>query len=185
MEQNADTAADDAEQSANSSIPTAGRTIVRTLPPCAGAVIGIPLLAWYLPPDAAERGTPWELLTVFVALALMGIVHHFTKVPRPRFDKSVPRAQWTRAHDSAAKSGFLPSMPGMRIAAGVAACGVIEGCMVLSAVLLGALLGELVRPDLSWLVPVSGAVGVGIVYAYRLRSSWAYLKALHAEARAS
>jgi hypothetical protein len=183
MEQNADTAADDAEQIADSSIPTAGRTIVRTLPAGAVAVTGIPLVGWFLPPDSAD-GVPWELLTVFAALGLMAVVHHFTKAPRPRFDKTVPRAQWTRAHDAAAKSGFLPSMPGMRIAAGVAACGVIEGCMALFAVFLGALLGQLVRPDLSWLLPVSGAIGVAAVYAFRLRPSWSYLHVLHSNAQA-
>lgn len=183
MEQNANTAADDAEQTAESSIPTAGRTIVRTLPACAVAAIGIPLVGWFLPPDSAD-GVPWELLTVFAALGLMLAVHHLTKAPRPRFDKKVPRAQWTRAHDSAAKSGVLPSMTGMRITAGVAACSTIEGFMALFAVLLGALLGELVRPDLSWLLPVSGALGAATVFAFRLRPSWSYLHVLHSNAQA-
>lgn len=174
----------DATQDAGAVIPTAGQTVVRTLPACAVALIGIPLMAWLLPQDAAEPRTPWELLIVFAALGLLVIVHYFAQAPRPRLDKKVGRAQWKRALASASRSDSLPPHPDVRIAAGIVACNIIEGFMVMLAVLLGIIVGGFLRPELSWLAISGGVVGGLIVYAFRLRRGWSYLRILHAEVQA-
>lgn len=184
MEQHPNAAPGDTPQFADDLIPTARQAVVRTLPACAVSVIGIPLSAWFTPRDTSELRTPWELLIVLAALGLFPIIHRLTRAPRPRFD-DVGRAQWKRALASAARSGSLPSNPEVRTATGVIACNSIEAFMMVVAVLLGTLLGEIVRPEFSWLVLVSGAVALAIGFAFRLRSSWSYLSVLHAEARGS
>lgn len=185
MDKDGRTTAGDAARIANISIPTAGQAITRTLPACAVAVIGFPLFASFLPLDAAEQRVPWELLVLFAVLGLIGIIHHLTKAPRPRPDKKILRAQWKRAFSSAVTSKSLPSHPDVRIAAGVAACNVIEGFMVMVTALLGMLVYEFVRPELSWLVPSSGLLGGVIICALRLRRSWTFLHVLHADAQDS
>lgn len=183
MEQHANVAVDDTPQQGDALVPRARQTVVRTLPACAVAVLGIPLLAWCTPRDTSETlRTPWELLTFLAALGLLVIVHRLTRAPRPPLD-DVGRAQWKRALASAARSRSLPSNSEVRTATGVIACSSIEAFMTVVAVLLGTLLGEIVRPEYSWLVLVNGAVVIAIGFAFRLRSSWSYLGVLHAEVR--
>ncbi|MBD2764223.1 hypothetical protein IEE91_03230 [Kocuria sp. cx-455] len=184
MDQYAAAAAEDTSQLVSPSVPAAGRVVVRTLPACAVVVVGIPVVGWFLPRSSAGRGTPWELLVFIAALGLFWLVHWFTRAPRPRFDREVDKAQWKRTLASAARSRSLPSLPDVRIATGVVACNLIEGFMMGAAVLLGALLAQFVRPDLSWLAPSAGALGLAIGYSFQLRRSWRYLRALHARTEA-
>ncbi|WP_144836738.1 hypothetical protein [Kocuria rosea] len=184
MEHHANAAADGTPQLAVDLIPTARQTVVRTLPACAVAIIGIPLLAWFTPRDTSELRTPWELLIVLAALGLFPLIHRLTRAPRPRID-DVGRAQWKRALASAARTRSLPSNPQVRTATGVIACTSIEAFMMVTAILLGTLLGEIVRPEFSWSLPVGGAMALAIGFAFRLRSSWSYLSVLHAEAQGS
>lgn len=184
MDQYVDAAAEDAPQPVSASIPAAERVVVRTLPACAVVIVGIPVAGWFLPRSSDGGEAPWELLIFIAALGLFWLVHWFTRVPRPRFDREVDKAQWKRALASAARSGSLPSLPRVRTATGVVACNLIEGFMMGVAVLLGALLAQFVRPDLSWLTPSAGALGLAIVYSLWLRRSWRYLRVLAAQTRA-
>ena len=137
------------------------------------AIISIPLLAFFLPPDAAEQRTPWLLLILLATFGVTAIVYHFTKAPRPRADEKVLMAQWKRAFNSAATSGSLPPHPDVHVAAGVAACRVIGGFMLMVATLLGTVLCAFIRPELSWWD--WGAIGLltmAIVSAFSLRGAW-------------
>lgn len=185
MDQHASAAGENAPQSADALIPTAGQVIVRVLPACAVAIISIPFLAFFLPPDASEQRTPWLLLILLATLGVAGIVYHFTKAPRPRADERVLQAQWKRAFASAATSGSLPSHPDVRVAAGVAACNVIEGFMLMVSTLLGILLCAFIRPELSWWDGgVIVLLAMAVFSAFRLRGGWAYLNVLHVDAHA-
>lgn len=101
MEPHSDAAAGDAAHVADALIPTVGQTVARTLLACAVAVIGIPLMAWLLPQDAAERRALWELLIICAALEIVLLVHHFAEAPRPRLDQEVGGGQWNRVLASA------------------------------------------------------------------------------------
>lgn len=185
MGQHVSAAGEGAPLSADTLIPTAGQVIVSALPACAVAIISIPLLALFLPPDVAEQRTPWLLLIFLASVGAAGIVYHFTTGPRPRVDEKVLEAQWKRAFAAAATSGSLPPHPDVHVAAGVAACRVIGGFMLMVATLLGTVLCAFIRPELSWWD--WGAIGLltmAIVSAFSLRGAWTYLKVLHADAQA-
>ena len=185
MDQHASAAGENAPLSADTLIPTAGQVIVRTLPACAVAILSIPLLAFFLPPDVAEQRTPWLLLIFLASVGVAGIVYHFTKVPRPRVEERALDAQWKRTFDSAATSGSLPPHPDVRVAAGAAACRVIGGFMLMVATLLGTVLCAFIRPELSWWD--WGAIGfltMAVVSAFSLRKACAYLNVLHVDAQA-
>lgn len=185
MDQHADVAGENAPLSVDTLIPTAGQVIVRALPACAVAIVSIPLLAFFLPPDAAEQRTPWLLLILLAAGGVAGIVYHFTQAPRPRVDEKVLDAQWKRAFASAATSGSLPPHPDVRVAAGVAACRVIGGFMLMVATLLGTFVCAFIRPELSWWDwGAIGLVTMTVVSAFSLRGGWTYLNVLHADADA-
>ncbi|MFW3385325.1 UNVERIFIED_CONTAM: hypothetical protein RF648_04935 [Kocuria sp. CPCC 205274] len=185
MDQHASAAGESAPQSVDTLIPTAGQVIVRALPACAVAIISIPFLAYFLPPNAAEQRTPWLLLILLATIGLAGIVYHSTKAPRPRADERVLQAQWKRAFASAAASGSLPPHADVRVAAGVAACNVIEGFMLMASALLGTLICAFIRPELSWW---DGGVIVlltmAVISAFRLRGGWAYLNVLRVDVHA-
>ena len=64
------------------------------------------------------------------------------------------------------------------------ACYITEGFIMGAADDPGALLAQFVRPDLSWLVPSAGALGLAFGYVLWLRSSVLYLRVLHTRAPA-
>ena len=164
------------------SIPTVGQLIRRALPTSAVAVISFPALAWFLPDAAPEL--LWFLATLAV-FGLLMLVHYFAQAPRPRFNKKVSRVRWQGALSSAPKFRIVPSDPDVRTAAGLAACAIVEGLVVMVAVLLGMFLGELVRPEFPWVLASCGALGVAIGSAFRIRRAWCYLNVLHAGSRSA
>ncbi len=166
---------------AHAPVPTAGHVLARAIPACLIAVLGIPLAAGSLFNDGTDRDMAWVL--VLVTFLLMVLVHRFTRAPRPRMPEEVDRSQWRRALTAATRSGSVPSDRTVRTATGVVACTTLELFMMMVAVLLGALFGWFVRPDLPWLAATGASLGAALVYGFRLRSSWAYLRALHAVPR--
>lgn len=185
MKSPASAVADNVLQVAGASIPTAARSVARTLPACTVAVIGIPLLVGFVPRDVGEHRVPWELLIILATLGMVVMIQQYAQAPRPRLDEKVARAQWKRAFGSAATCRSLPPHLDVRIAVGVIACSSIEAFMLMAAVLLGTFFGELVRPELSWLALSGGALAGVIAYAIRLRRCGSCLRVLHSELRAS
>ena len=161
-------------------IPSASDVARRAL-----MVIGFPLLAWFLPRDTAQGAVggavPWELLVFLVLAGLSLLVHYSVRAPRPRFDRTVDKAEWKPLLRFPAISRVNTSRPGARANAGAVGCAVIEGFMLMVAIVLGVLLAWILRPDMYWPVIAASPLVLAIAYGIRLSRSRRYLRALQSE----
>lgn len=156
------------------SVPTAARVLVRALPAAAIMVISLPLATWWLVDVPRDSDPRWGWLLIFVAtLGLSAIIQRYMSPPRPR----IGQAQWASATATVARSGELSACPEVRTAVGVAACAGIEVLVGFISLFVAFTLSALILPDL-WaaLLPVTVVTGM---QAFRVRRSWAYLRALH------
>ncbi|MEX5271900.1 hypothetical protein [Kocuria sabuli] len=161
-------------------VPTAGQVIARSLPAALVTVLGLPLLGWFLPTDVREG---WWFLSAIAIMVSTFLVLHLVQAPRPRFDKQVSQERWSWSLTYVAKHRSVSADPGVRTAAAVAACSEIEMFIVHVGIVLGGVLGHLIRPDFFWLSFVGAAAGAVLVAAFRLRRSWIYLGLVHSKTR--
>lgn len=157
-------------------VPTAGQVIARSLPAALVTMFGLPLLGWFLPTDAREG---WWFLSAIAIMASTFLVLHLVQAPRPRFDRQVSQERWSWSLTYVAKHRSVSTDPGVRTAAAVAACSEIEMFIVHVGIVLGGILGKLIRPEFLWLSFVGAAAGAALVAAFRLRRSWIYLRLVH------
>lgn len=160
-------------------VPTAGQVLVRTLPVAAIVIIGLPLVIRLVLDENGGTRTIWWPVPLLAVFGLAMLVHHFAKAPRPRFDKRVGQAQWKQAFAAAAKTGALPEHPDVRKAVGVIACLSIEGLVGAVAIVLAFLLCAPFAPAFPWLAALGGPVLLTVLYAFRARRAWVYLRVLH------
>lgn len=160
-------------------VPTARQVLVRTLPVAAVVIIGLPLAIQLVLGESGETRTIWWPVPLLAVFGIAMLVHHFTKAPRPRFDKRVGQAQWKPAFAAAAKTGALPEHPDARKAVGVIACLSIEALVGAVAIVLTFLLCAPFVPAFPWLAALGGPVLLTVVYALRARRAWGYLRVLH------
>lgn len=158
-------------------VPSAGQVLVRALPAAGVMAISLPLSTWWLLDASSDDGPWWWLLILVATVGLSGIIQHYMSPPRPQIDQRIGQAQWAPATATAAKTGELPACPEVRTAVGVAACAGIEGLIGSAALLVATAFSALILPDL-WtaLLPVTVLTGMA---AFRVRSAWVYLRALH------
>lgn len=164
-------------------VPTAGQVLVRTLPVAAVLLVGMPLVIQLVPDESGETRTIWWLVPLLAVFGLAVLVHHYTKAPRPEYDKSVGQAQWKQAFAAAARTGELPEHADVRKAVGVVACLSIEALVGAVAIVIAFLLCAPIAPAYPWLAALGGPALLTVVYALRARRGWAYLRALHTAAR--
>ncbi|MGQ1837461.1 hypothetical protein ACT4S2_03275 [Kocuria turfanensis] len=164
-------------------VPTAGQVLVRALPEAAVMIIGLPLVVRFVLDENGDTRTPWWPVPLLALVGLVMLVDRYAQAPLPRFDQRVGEAQWKPAFAAAAKTGALPEHPEVRVAVGVVACQTIEGVVVGIAMVVSVALSALAAPGFPWL----GALGVLVILtginAFRVRRSWAYLRALHTAER--
>lgn len=183
MNQHARVAEGAASQDGATLIPTAREVVVRALPASALTIIGIPVLAWWLMDPAGETRTRWWQLLFIALLGLAVLVHHFVQAPRPRFDKRISTREVKGALSYTRRFGTVPTDPRVRTAAGVFACSDVETIMLAGAFLLGGVLTALIRPELPWLDAGFVPTAIPLVFAFKARHGWPYLKALHFDPR--
>ncbi|MFF0903063.1 UNVERIFIED_CONTAM: hypothetical protein RF653_05250 [Kocuria sp. CPCC 205316] len=105
-------------------VPTAGRVLVHTLPVAAVTIIGLPLVIRWVLDESGETRTAWWPVPLLALFGLAMLVHRYTKVPRPRYDKRIGDAQWKPAFAEAAKTGSVPEHPDVRVVVGEGECSV-------------------------------------------------------------
>ncbi|MCG7425693.1 hypothetical protein [Kocuria rhizophila] len=172
--------AHDAAVGHDAAIPGPAGLVMRNLPACVLGLLGIPLLAWFVPRNA---GRDWWALGIIVgALLVMYGAVALSSRSLPKADPAVGSTQTQRAISSARTHGSLPSDPALRMMAGREACVRIHAVLVFSAVLAGIACGALVRPDLDWISPIGGLLVLTVLGWVRLPSAWGYLR-LHARHR--
>ncbi|GEO96819.1 hypothetical protein [Kocuria turfanensis] len=172
-----------ARQTTEVPVPTAGQVLVRALPEAAVMIVGLPLVVRFVLDENGDTSTPWWPVPLLALVGLVMLVDRCAQAPRPRFDQRVGEAQWKPAFAAAVKTGTLPEHPEVRTAVGVVACRTIEGVVVGIAMVVSVALSALAAPGFPWL----GALGVLSILtginAFRVRRSWAYLRALHTAER--
>ncbi|TDL38570.1 hypothetical protein [Kocuria rosea] len=163
-------------------VPTAKQVLVRALPAAAVLAISLPLATWWLVDTSSDGGPWWGWLLILAAtFGLSAIIQRYASPPRPRVDQRIGQAQRASATATAARTGELPACPEVRTAVGVAACASIEGLIGSAALLVAIVFSVLILPDLwSALTPVAVLT---VTAAFRVRRSWAYLRALHTTER--
>lgn len=166
-------------------IPTGRQVAVRSLPAAAVAVIGIPVIVWLLVDATGEMTTWWLPVLIFALLGLSALVLHFVQAPRPRFDKGISTREVIRALSYTRRSGTLPTDPRVRTAAGVFACGDIETPVMIAACLLGGAFAVLIRPKFAWVEAGLFPAAIALIFTFKARRGWPYLKVLHSASRAS
>lgn len=166
-------------------IPTGRQVAVRTLPAAAVAVIGIPVNVWLLVDATGEMTTWWLPVLIVALLGLSALVLHFVQAPRPRFDKRISTREVKEALSYTRRSGTVPTDPHVRTAAGVFACGDVETLVMIAACLLGGALAVLIRPEFAWIEAGFAPVAIALIFSFKARHGWPYLKVLHSASRAS
>ncbi|GAA1750569.1 hypothetical protein [Kocuria aegyptia] len=159
------------------SIPTAGQVVIRSLPAAAVGLLGLPLLGRFLPPGVGEG---WWFLSALAIMTSTFLVLYLVQAPRPRVDKQVSQERWSWSLAYVAKHRSVSTDPGVRTAAALAACSEIELFIVHVGIVVGGVLGNVIRPGFFWLSFVGASTGAGLVAAFRLRRSCFYLRLVHA-----
>lgn len=162
-------------------VPTVGQVIARSIPAAAVPALGLPLLGLLLPADVREG---WWVLSSLAIMASTFLVLRLVQAPRPPFDKQVSQERWSWSLTYVAKHRSVSADPGVRTAAALAACSEIEMFVVHVGIVVGGVLGNVVRPEFLWLSFVGAATAAALVAAFRLRRSWTYLKLVHSASRA-
>ena len=160
------------------SIPTAGQVVIRSIPAAAVGLLGLPLLGRFLPPDVGEG---WWFLSALAIMTSTFLVLYLVQAPRPRFDKQVSQERWSWSLAYVAKHRSVSTDPGVRTAAALAACSEIEFFIVHVGIVVGGVLGNVIRPEFLWLSFVGASTGAALVATFRLRRSWIYLRLVHAK----
>ncbi|MUN63817.1 hypothetical protein GMA12_11820 [Kocuria sediminis] len=173
-----------AQQTADVPVPFVGRVVVGVLPGAVVAVLGIPLLAWWLMDEAGDARVGWWPVPVIALVGLVALLGHYAGATPPEGRTRTERKQMERALSAIPRKGPVPDDPLVRRAVVVSACNNIAALVFLGAVLVGMALGAGVRPGYSWFAASGGAVGLAVVAALQLRRHWANYQALHARAHA-
>ncbi|RKQ35338.1 hypothetical protein [Kocuria tytonis] len=161
----------------DAAIPGPRGAVLRALPACVLELVGVPLLAWFVP---RETGRDWWALGIIVG-ALLVMFGAVTLASRglPRTDPHVDQTRWQNAIVSARTHRSLPSDPAVRVTAARMSYDRILMAMTFPFLVAGIACGALVRPDLSWIPPIGGLLVFTVMGLARLPSAWAYLR-LHA-----
>lgn len=171
-----------AQQTDELPVPSAGRVLAGALPGAVVAVLGIPLLAWWLMDDAGDPRVGWWPVPVIALVGLVALLGHYAGATRPEGKTRIERKQMERALSAIPRKGPVPEDPLVHRAVVVSACNNIAALVFLGAVLVGMALGAGVRPGYSWFAASGGAVGLAVVATLQLRRHWASYQALHARA---
>ncbi|GEO97041.1 hypothetical protein [Kocuria turfanensis] len=173
-----------AQQTADVPVPSAGRVVAGALPGAVVAVLGIPLLAWWLMDDAGDARVRWWPVPVIALVGLIALLGHYARATPPEGRTRTERKHMERALSAIPRKGPVPDDPLVRRAVVVSACNNIAALVFWGAVLLGMALGAGVRPGYSWFAASGGAVGLAAAAAVQLRRHWANYQALHPHAHA-
>ncbi|MCC5781690.1 hypothetical protein CRM73_01760 [Kocuria sp. CCUG 69068] len=171
-----------AQQTDEVPVPSVGRVVAGALPSAVVAVLGIPLLAWWLMDEAGDARVGWWPVPVIALVGLVALLGHYAGAMPPGGKTRTERKQMERALSAIPRKGPVPDDPLVRRAVVVSACNNIAALVFLGAVLAGMALGAGVRPEFSWFAASGGAVGLAVVAALQLRRHWASFQALHARA---
>lgn len=174
----------DAREEGIVAIPTGRQVAVRTLPAAAVTVIGVPAVVWLVVDATGEMTTRWLPVLIFAVLGLSALVLHFVQAPRPGINKRISTREVKGALSYTHRSGTVPTDSYVRTAAGVFACADVETLVMIVAFLLGGVLAVLIRPDFAWLDTSFLPIAFALIWAFKSRHGWAYLKVLHSAPRA-
>ncbi|MEX5272270.1 hypothetical protein [Kocuria sabuli] len=165
-------------------IPTGRQVAVRTLPAAALVVIGVPAIVWLVVDASGQTTTRWLPVLVIALLGLSALVMHFVQAPRPSPHKRISTREVQGALSYTHRSGTVPTDPHVRTVAGVYACADVETLVMIAAFLVGGVLAALMRPEFAWLDAGILPVAMALIWAFKSRHGWAYLKVLHSISRA-
>lgn len=160
---------------AEHTIPGPRATVLRALPGALGVLVGMPVLAWFVP----DGGGNWWATGILILAILVSYGLGFLQQRRlPRMPHDVDPTRWQRAITSArSPRTAVPSEPAIALAAARAAHDRVVMALFATSVLAGVAGGMLVRPDLEWLPPIGGLLVISVLYWVQLPAAWAYLRA--------